>query len=224
MYVTVVVIVLMTALGVYVGRQGRSTSTTTSSSTSSTSTTVVTQPSTAVWPFATSPQRFGDPETAAFSFATAYLGFVDPIMGAFQQGDTRSGEVPIRSSARGPVTTVLVRQLTSDNTWWILGSSTPSINITHPAAHSTITSPVSLRGTSTAFEANVNVDIREDATLTPLLSTTVMGGSMGVMGPFAKTVTFATPTQSAGAIVMRTFSAKDGSVIEASVIRVFFTK
>ena len=79
-----------------------------------------------------------------------------------------------------------------------------------------------LSGQSTAFEATVNVQIRQDGALAPLKEDIVMGGYNGVMGPFSKMVNFTKPTATAGAIVLETLSAKDGSISEASVIRVRF--
>jgi len=218
--ISALLIVVAGMAGWLIGNNAK-TSTTTSTTVTSTTTTVPTsQPATAVWPFANGTLRFTSPVAAATSFAVDYLGFTSPIVGAFQQGDTRSGEVPVRASASGVVTTVLVRQLDASNTWWVLGASSPSINVTSPATLSTVTSPVTLAGTSTAYEAVVNVDLRVDGSLTSVLKTTVMGGSMGVMGKFSKTVSFPTPNASAGALMFRTLSAKDGSVIEASVIRI----
>ncbi len=207
-------------LGVVAGRQWRA------PSTSTTTTTIgpVTQPETAIWPFATNVTRFGDPVLTAQAFATNYLGFVNPIVGAFQRGDSRSGEVPVRVTPTGAVTTILVRQLTAANSWWVLGASCADIVVTGPLASESISSPVVLKGRSTAYEAVVNVVIRQDGTLAPLRSDTVMGGSMGVMDSFTKSVTFALPSSQGGAILFRTLSAKDGHVIEASVIRVTFPK
>ena len=218
----VALLVVVAGLGVVIGRQTVSTTTTTSTSAPTTTTTLVEQPATAMWPFATSPMRFTDPLTAAYSFAVDFVGFTSPIVGAFQQGDSRSGEVPIRATSNGPVTTVLVRQVTSDNTWWVLGAVSGAINVTSPKALAAISSPVSLAGRSTAYEAVVNVDLRQDGSLTPVVRTTVMGGSMGVMGPFAKKVSFPLPSAKAGALVFKTLSAKDGSVVQASVMRVAF--
>jgi hypothetical protein len=47
---------------------------------------------------------------------------------------------------------------------------------------------------------------------------------MGVMGPFTKSIAFTKPSSRGGALLLRTLSAKDGNVIEASVIRVAFLK
>lgn len=196
--------------------------TTTTAPKATTSAPPVGQPDEAVWPFASTTTRYRTPSAAASSFATEYLGFVAPVVGRFQQGDSRSGEVPIRPQASGPVTTVLVRQLTSDGSWWVIGAATDNIRLASPQALATITSPVTVAGRSTAFEATVNVEIRQDDTVEPLAEDVVMGGSMGDMGPFSKAISFGPQSADAGAIVLKTLSAKDGSIWEATVIRVSF--
>jgi hypothetical protein len=217
-------------LGLFVGRQwGQHSNTTTSTSTTTTTsntttTTLVAQPDSAVWPFASTATRFATPLLAAETFVVDYLGFTSPIIEPFQQGDTRSGEVPVKATLNGAVTTVLVRQLTSDQSWWVIGAVSGNIQLTSPSALQAIGNPVLLKGTSTAYEAVVNVQIRQDDTLAPLVRSTVMGGSMGVMGPFSKSIAYKTPTSTGGAIVMYTLSAKDGSVQEASVLRIAFKK
>jgi Immunoglobulin-like domain of bacterial spore germination len=178
--------------------------------------------STAVWPVASSSTRYSDAVSAARGFATDYVGFTDAIVGEFRPGDARSGEVPVQATATGPVTTVLVRQL--GDSWWVLGSSTPNIQLTSPSTLTAISSPVHLQGTSTAFEATVNAQVRQDGVTEPLGRGTVMGGSNGLMGPFEGTLEFAAPAPgSAGALVLLTLSAQDGHVSEATVVRVMFS-
>jgi len=175
-----------------------------------------------IWPTGASDVRYSTPLAVARAFALDYLHFVNPIVGQFRQGDARSGEVPIRTKAEGaapgPVTTVIVRQI--DASWWVLGAATPNIVLTQPAALATIRSPVQLRGTSTAFEATVNVSIRQDDAAKPLVESFLMGGSNGQMGPFNASFTFAPPTRSYGAIALYTISPANGHVAEATVIRV----
>lgn len=212
------------------GSSGSSSSTSTSTTVGATTTVASSttseapdvQPETAVWPFASGSNRFDDPVEAARSFAVDYVGFVDPVVGEFRSGDSRSGEVTIQPQAQGPVTTVFVRQLTADDTWWVLGAGTQSLQFTSPAALAAISSPVTLEGQSTAYEATVNVKVRQDGTVDPLGEDVVMGGSMGEMGPFSKAVSFDAPTASAGAIVLETLSAENGTVWEAAVRRVRF--
>jgi hypothetical protein len=130
--------------------------------------------------------------------------------------------VEIRPSDQGPATTVLVRQVTDDDTWWVIGAATASIQLESPEVLAAISSPVSLRGQSTAFEANVNVQVRQDGSTDPLVEDFVMGGSMGEMGPFAKDISFEAPTASAGAIILLTYSMETGDIWEATVLRVSF--
>ncbi|MEI6701196.1 MAG: Gmad2 immunoglobulin-like domain-containing protein, partial [Actinomycetota bacterium] len=109
-----------------------------------------------------------------------------------------------------------------DSSWWVLGSVAPDIQVPKPAALESIAPPVTLSGMSTAFEAVVNVELYQDNSLIPMAATTVMGGSMGMMGPFSGFFSFPKPTEHSGTLVFRTYSAKDGSVIEASSLRVAF--
>jgi Immunoglobulin-like domain of bacterial spore germination len=174
---------------------------------------------TAVFPSGAAAHRYTDPVDAARAFAIDYAGFTDPLVGAFQQGDTRSGEVPVRPFAQGPVTTVLLRQLGTDGSWWVLGSATADIAVTAPGAGDTVSSPLTVRGRALAFE--VNVEVRQDGSTAALGTTAVTGGG-DVMRPFSGTVTFQRPTERHGAVLFRTFSAKDGQVLQAGVIRVAF--
>ncbi|MGZ6582558.1 MAG: Gmad2 immunoglobulin-like domain-containing protein [Gaiellaceae bacterium] len=148
---------------------------------------------------------------------------MDPVVRAFMQGDSRSGEVVIRPSSTGPETTVMVRKLTPDETWWVLGATTANLQLQSPKWNASIASPVRLSGQSAAFEATVNVQVRQDGTLIPLASSVVMGGSMGQMGPFSKAVSFSKPTAKRGALILKTLSVKDGNIVEATVLRIQFT-
>lgn len=189
----------------------------TSSSTPSASGATVT----AVWPRSDTARRFEDPVAAARSFAVDFAGFTDPVLGEFRQGDSHSGEVEVRPRADGPVTTVLVRQLGDDGSWWVLGSATANIEVTEPAALATVGDPVTLKGKANAFEGTVDVDIRADGRDEPLAKGFVTG-RMGEMGPFDSTLSFPSPHDGYGAVVFRTLSAEDGSVGEAAVVRVKF--
>ena len=221
-----VVVVVALVLGVAVGRLWdlAPTSTTTTTTTANVTTTLPAQPREAIWPQAWTPTRFATPLLAAQTFALDYLGFSDLVVEPFQRGDSRSGEVPIRSSLSGVRTTVLVRQVSSDDTWWVIGAVSPNLLVSTPSALTAITNPVRVEGTSTAYEGVVNVEVRQDANLSPLVRTTVRGGSMGVMGPFSASIAYKSSTSTSGAIVLFTRSAKDGSVLEASVLRVSFKK
>ena len=156
------------------------TTATTASSTAETPTTRVAPDTlTAVFPTAASTARYQDPVAVVRAFATDYAGFVNPLVGPYQGGDSRSGEVEVRSVAAGPVTTVFVRMLGSDNSWWVLGASTPNINLSEPAWFASISSPVTLKGTSRAYEGTVSTQVREDDNDRPLGEGSVTGGSRG---------------------------------------------
>jgi len=174
--------------------------------------------STAVWPVAGT-AGLTDPVKAARAFAVDYLGFADPVVGAFAQGDSRSGEVEVRALASGPATTVLLRQLSGESTWSVLGAGTANIEVTRPEAGATISSPVEVQGSALAFEGNVVVQVRQDGTAAPLGEAPVTGGG-DVLRPFAGSIPFRAPTSAYGALVLLTHSAKDGSVWEAAVLRV----
>jgi len=204
---------------------------TTAPATTAPATTVTESTAEAVWPWAASATRYSDPVAAARGFATDLVGFTSPVVGEFRQGDARSGEVDVRPRADRPPTTVLVRQI--NGSWWVLGSTTADIQVTAPAGGATITSPVTMAGTSTAFEATVNVHLVADgaantpasagAPAAPLASTFVMGGSMGDLLPFTGSLDFASPgAETSGALVFLTFSPEDGSVVNATTVRVHF--
>jgi hypothetical protein len=180
------------------------------------------QPDSSIWPFASTATRYADPVAATKGFATAYLGFTDPIVGTFHASTGATGEVSVKATSDAVATTVLLRQLTSARSWWIVGVRSPQIVVTAPSISQSISSPVTLKGRSTAYEAVVNVQVRQAGSLKALADDVVMGGSLGTMGPFLKAITFATPSASKGAILFRTISPKDGHVIEASVVPVTF--
>ena len=202
------------------------TSETTSTTESTTTTTTVTfptvDPSQPVWPHPQTSQRFDDPVAAARSFATEFLGMTDPVVGAFREGDARSGEVPIQPRANAPETTVLVRQL-EDDTWFVLGSNTEDIRLDAPSAGETITCPVRLTGEALAFEGTVQVAVRDDVSPEPIGTGFVTGGG-GPAAPFDGTVecdvSHLDDGDHYGTIVLSAESGEDGSVWQATVVRV----
>lgn len=218
-------VVLVTALAACGGSDSNEPSTSstrrTTTSTSTTSTTVPLDTSSAVFPVG--PSAYDTPVSVAAAFAGQYLGFTDVVVGELDPGDARSGEVPIRSMSGGPVTTVIVRQLDGRN-WWVLGAATPNLVLESPAPGAAITSPVTLRGRSTAFEAQIRTEIRQDGTAPPLGEGTAMGGSMGEMGPFTDVLSFTAPSAPRGAIILSTRSMKDGTIAEATVVRIAFAR
>jgi hypothetical protein len=177
--------------------------------------------STAVWPFADSDLRYDDPTEAAAGFATDFLGFDDPVVGEFMQGDSRSGEVELQPQEDGPVTTVFVRQLGGDDTWWVLGAATENIEFDYPVAGTAIDTPLEVTGSAQAFEGTVQVQVRVDGELDPIGEGFVTGGGDS-MQSFSGSVSFESPQGGWGAVVGLTLSAENGQVWEATVLRVGF--
>jgi len=217
------VIVVVAALGVAVGRSWGQHGASTTSTSTSTSTSVPVTPADAIWPFTSSASRFTDPVTASFSFARDYLGFAEPTVSTVSGSVNATAKVSLRPSAGGRVTTVMLVRSATGGTWWVVGASTPTIVVSAPAPDAVVTSPVTLSGRSTAYEGVINVDVRQAGSLTSLARVNVMGGGMGTMGPFQASVHFAAPTQSSGVVMLRERSAKDGSYVAATVVRVKFS-
>lgn len=202
---------------------GPATTATTGPSTPSTTatTTAPVDTSTAVFPDAAGGARYDDPVDVARAFAVDFVGFADPVVGEFMQGDGRSGEVEVRPAADGPVTTVMVRQLGTDGSWWALGAATADITVDAPATGDAVTSPVTVSGSARAFEGVVAVEVRQDGSRPPVGTGTVTGGG-DVPRPFTGQVDFSAPTADHGALVFMTNSAEDGQVWSAAVLRVAF--
>jgi hypothetical protein len=177
---------------------------------------------TAIWPWAESEVRFDDPVEAAASYATDFLGFDDPVVGEFRAGDSRSGEVEIAPSATRPTTVVFVRQLTADESWWILGSATENIVLDEPDTGDVVESPLQLVGQARAFEGTVEVEIRADGDAEPIAVGFVTGSGGPEPGPFDDELEFVSPGSGGGALVLISRSPEDGSVLEAGSIRIFF--
>ncbi len=196
--------------------------TTTVAPTTSSSTTAPPAPFVpAVWPWAESSTRYDDPVDAARGFAVDLLGFRDPVLGPYLSGDGRSGEVEVRPEADGPITTVMVRQVSDDDSWWVVAAETANIRLTSPDALDEVTSPLELEGQALAFEGSVDVDLVADGSSTPIASGFVTGGGTE-LAPFEGSFEFDWPGVAGGAIILRTTSAEDGQVWEASVLRIRF--
>lgn len=195
--------------------------TTTTEATSTTFAPTV-DPSVPVWPRVDTSQRFDDPVSAVRSFAVDFVGMIDPVVGDFQQGDSRSGEVPVQPRADGPVTTVLVRQL-EDDTWFVLGSVTDDIRLDVPEARTDIDCPVHLTGEALAYEGVVQVAIRDDISEEPIGTGIVQGGG-GPSAPFDGMVDCDLSGLDDGAhhgsIVLTTEGGEDGRVWQVVVVRV----
>lgn len=181
-----------------------------------------TDPAFVVWPFPDSDVRFDDPIDAATSFAVDLVGFVDPVVGEFREGDRRSGEIEVRHGATGPATTVLLRRLGPEDTWWVLGSIATNIDVTEPVAQSAVDDPLQMAGRSRVFEGTVEVDVVADGSTDRIGSGFVTGGSGPDFGPFSGSMRFTSPKGGWGSVIFFTRSMEDGQVWEATTVRVGF--
>ena len=180
----------------------------------------------AAFPDLRSGQRFSEPDALVTAFATQVLGFdTDVEVGDLQQGDSRSGEVPIRPGGAGsqtPTTTVLVRQV-SDDSWVVVAAVTDSIRLDEPAALATLRSPQALTGAAAAFEGHVDVTLYADGETAPIATTFVTGRGDGVLGEFAGQLTFEVPVGAThGLLVLSSPSGEDGTTWAATAVRVRF--
>ncbi len=176
----------------------------------------------AIWPWVETSTRFAEPIDAVESFAIDYLGFTDPAVGEFQAGDNRSGEVELRVGDVGPWTVVFVRQLTADDSWWVLGAVSENIAVDEPEQGEVVESPLNISGSASAFEGTVDVELRADGNGEPIYVGFVTGSGAPERGPFSDTIEFTSPGSGGGALVLLSRSPVDGSVVEASALRIFF--
>jgi hypothetical protein len=172
-----------------------------------------------VWPRPGSGRVYDDPVRAAAGMAIGLVGFTDPVVGAFRQGDSRSGEVDIRPKSTGPVTTVLVRQM-SDGHWYAIGASSDDLQLTSPDAGAAVRSPVTVSGRSRAFEGTIIVSVLAQGLPSPLGSEPLIGGAGEDLGPFNGDIRFDASGGGTGAIMLTTDSAEDGRVWQATVVPV----
>lgn len=178
----------------------------------------------ALWPWVDSDLRFDDPLEAARSFAADVLGFEDPIVGEFLGGDLRSGEVEVRSIAPFTPTTVLVRQLTDDDSWWVIGSVSENLLLELPEPGDTIGDPLLISARTVAWEGTVEVKVRVDGEDADRWLGFFTGpGAPGEPGEVQAVIPWDPPTEGWGTLILFTQDgAKTGEVLEGTAIRVRF--
>lgn len=190
-----------------------------------------------VYPFATTADAtaylasgshlYDEPVAVTLAFARVFVGMPHPVLGPFGRTSGDRGTVTVRPSASaGAATVVSLRELFPGGPWTVVGAAADEIVLDRPAAGATISSPATLSGRSTAFEATVSVEVRHLSG--PVAGDTigagiVMGGANGTMGPFHGSVSFHRATPGAGALLLTEKSAEDGSPIDATVVRVRLT-
>jgi len=200
-----------------------STSTTTSepSTTMLPPTTVPDEVSPVVWPRHDSNARYADPVAAARTFAVEFIGFDPVVVGEFLAGDSRSGDVEIRSRPNGSPTVVHVRQVDGDD-WAVIGASNANITIAQPVALAEIESPMVLTGTASAFEGTVQVRLYSDGSDEPVVAGFVTGSGGPEAGPFADVFEWNAATAEGATLLLFSTSPEDDSIVDATTLRLRF--
>lgn len=194
-------------------------STTSTTSASSTVTAApVSQP--VVWPDPGQTTGFDTPENAARSFAVDLAGFAEPVIGEFRAGDSRSGEIDVQPGATGPITTILVRQVGSDDSWWVIGATSEDIVISQPSTGQTLTASMRLTGEARAFEGTVDVALFVHGQADPVVSGFVTGRGDGVLGPFDESFDLPAGIAGPGMLLLTSAGGEDGTAWTVAAIPV----
>jgi len=163
---------------------------------------------------------FFDPEATALEFAREYLAMPDPVaVDGFHHAEGQSGWVDVRSKpSSAMVTTVWVHRYGGeDGAYAVYFAETDNIDVNREHLAGPQGTTIDLAGQSTAFEAHVDVEVR-DLDGTVLGRTFVMGGANGDVAPFSGEITIEPPSSEVAVVVFSTSSAEDGTVQEATVV------
>lgn len=178
-------------------------------------------PDDALWPWPGTTTRFASPEQVASDFARRFLG-----VGATLKAPKISGADATVEFTPGPtatLTTVLSLRRIDVRGWIVVGCAAPSIIVDQPAAGAAVSSPLTVRGRTQAFEGHVDVEVRSDGMTTPLGRSFGTGAS-DQMAPYEASVTFARPPMPRGTVVVTEPNAEDGAKgpLAATVVRIRF--
>ena len=183
-------------------------------------------PDDAVWPPPGSATTFTTPSRATTDFAGRFLGMTTSQVGAARvNGATATVELRAIGESGSPVgifSLVSLRRVEGRG-WVVLGSAAPSIVVDQPTTGATVTSPLTVRGRTQAFEGTVEVEVRRDGALTPIGRSFGTGGGTEIL-PFEATVTFARPSTPRGTVVVSEPRADfgDRGPLTATVLRIAF--
>lgn len=143
---------------------------------------------TAIWPFASMNRTFATPEEAAQSFAVDYLGMTHARLGATND-ENGTKNVEVFPNDRGTARTVVRVVEQPPRGWVVFEARADEIQVDAPRRNAPLTSPLTITGQSTAFEATVGVQLRPLNATDPVFSSNFMGGANGQMGPFSTSIT-----------------------------------
>ena len=202
--------------------------TTKPSTTASTSTTATTAPeptiplivpstSRAIWPFAGG-GGFTSPEQAAKTFAVDYLGMTLAVVhGTHDEGGAVT-DVDVVPNGGAAARTVVRTTRDAAGHWVVIGARADEIVLDKPAADDALASSLVISGRSTAFEAQIAIELRPYNSSEPILRTSAMGGSNGEIGPFSTTITPPSIDQPLVLLVYEADASDRGKMTKATVI------
>ncbi|MGQ0616772.1 MAG: Gmad2 immunoglobulin-like domain-containing protein [Acidimicrobiia bacterium] len=173
-----------------------------------------------IWPLAGSPSPFPYPEDAALTFAREYLGLTSAGMSGpvEEQGDDAVVRV-VPFATGGPVTEV--RVVRRDGSWAVTGAESANIQVATPTPGAALTSPLAVSGSSTAFEATINLELRSPATGQRLGDGAfTMGGANGEFGPFSAELAVPGGVEQAVLVLSEPDASGQGAVSSATVVLV----
>ena len=182
---------------------------------------------TAVW--SSTDERSSNPESAAIAAVDELLG-ITPVISDFMSGDSRSGEITVFSAGEGVWTvrsTLLLRQMSTDDRWSVLGAIGPGVVIAEPASGSTHAPGwLTVSGRARGYEGTVIVSAHTSGNTPRLVDQAVVtGGSMNELEPFTTRLDLRQTTKGdVIAIVVRgdTGSEDDPGEFSAIPIRIGF--
>lgn len=199
-----------------------------------------------IWPLASQAEvdaytaagetKYSDPVETARAFADDYVGMDDPVTigSASTTKDAQEVKVGFRNGEGGtplpdPKATmsVFLKGVGAGGgaPFTVVSARSPEIVVSSPADFATITPPVRVAGAASAFEGNVEVEVREDGQVSgkALGVGNVSGSGDAQLGPFDNNIFFKVPTKPAGAVVLFERSAASGQgILRATAVRVVF--
>jgi hypothetical protein len=181
-------------------------------------------PADALWPFRESP--YTDPVETAEAFMRDYLGMEEPEGRVDRRDGDRATYVNVRRMGHTGRAETTVHVVDHSGKLYVTAATTEQIRVDEPRPFQLVTSPVTVAGAASAFEGNVNVEVREHGMVAgeSLGSGFVTGSGGAELGPFRGTIEFRRPSTSLGALVLTIWSAEDGGLEEAAVLRIQFAE
>ena len=176
----------------------------------------------ALWPDPSTATADATPRAVTRSFIEDFVGMQRPALGEFQQGDTRSGEVPVYQRGEDGsvdedrvIAIVALRQLDGAR-WFVIAANSDDVEIDEPEALASIRTPVTVSGKGAGFEGNIVLRVHAAFDRKPLAEEPVTAGSMQPE-PFSAQLSFERPASTTGAIVARSGGGLAGATPFAAI-------